>query len=77
MVYPEKIDLNEFIGVTATSGGLDDIAGLNKLENAIKNFEKMGYKICETENVRECEKLVSSSGEKRARAVDKHLILSS
>lgn len=67
MIYPEKINLNDFIGVTATSSGLEDIAGLNKLESAIKNFEQMGYKIIETENVRECQKLVSSSGEKRAK----------
>ena len=67
MIYPSKINLNEFIGVTATSGGLDDAAGLNKLENAIKNFKNMGYQIDETSNVRECDKLVSSSGQKRAK----------
>lgn len=67
MIYPEKINLGNFIGVTATSGGLDSYDGLNKLESAINNFEKMGYKIIETNNVRTCEKLVSSSGEKRAK----------
>lgn len=66
MIYPEKINLNDFIGVTATSAGLEDNASLNKLESAIKNFDKMGYKIIETKNVRGCEKLVSSSGEARA-----------
>lgn len=67
MIYPSKIDLNDFIGVTATSAGLEDVASLNKLESGIKNFQKMGYKIIETENVRECQKLVSSSGKKRAK----------
>ena len=67
MIYSSKINLNEYIGVTATSGGLDDDASLNKLENAIKNFKNIGYQIIETSNVRECDKLVSSSGEKRAK----------
>ena len=66
MVYPSKLNLNDFIGVTATSSGMDDKASFNKLENAIKNFEEMGYKIIETDNVRKCEKLVSSSGRIRA-----------
>ena len=67
MIYPEKINLNDFIGVTATSAGLEDEASLNKLESAIKNFDEMGYKVIETKNVRECKKLVSSGGEKRAK----------
>ena len=67
MVYPSKINLGDFIGVTATSGGLEREEGLNKLNSAINNFEKMGYKIIETNNVRACEKLVSSSGKVRAK----------
>ena len=67
MIYPEKLNINDFIGVTATSAGLEDSASLNKLESAIENFEKMNYKIIETKNVRECQKLVSSSGERRAK----------
>ena len=66
MIYPSGVKLNDFIGVTATSGGLEDEASLNKLESAIKNFEKLGYQVLETKNVRECEKLVSSNGESRA-----------
>ena len=66
MIYPPKVELNDFIGVTATSAGLEDEASLNKLESAIKNFNKMGYKIYETSNVRKCDKLVSSSGKERA-----------
>lgn len=66
MVYPEKVKINDFIGVTATSGGLDDTASLNKLVSAINNFERMGYKIIETDNVRKCEKLVSSNAKIRA-----------
>lgn len=66
MIYPSKIDFNEIVGVTATSAGLEDESSLNKLESAIENFKNMGFEILETENVRECSKLVSSSGEKRA-----------
>ena len=67
MVYPSKIVLNDFIGVTATSAGLEDNASLNKLRSAIKNFNQMGYQIKETKNVRECEKLVSSNEKERAK----------
>lgn len=63
---PNKIQKNDCIGVTATSAGLEDIAGLNKLENAIKNLREFGFYIKETPNVRACEKLVSSSGKIRA-----------
>ena len=34
---PQKLKNGDCIGVTATSAGLEDNAGLNKLENAIKN----------------------------------------
>lgn len=64
---PQKLKNGDCIGVTATSAGLEDNAGLNKLENAIKNIKSMGFDIIETKNVRECEKLVSSSGEERAK----------
>lgn len=66
MIYSSKLELNDFIGVTATSGGLDDESSLNKLESAIRNFKEKGYQIVETSNVRKCDKLVSSSGKKRA-----------
>ena len=64
---PQKLKKGDSIGVTATSAGLEDNAGLNKLENAIKNIKAMGFNVIETKNVRECEKLVSSSGEERAK----------
>ena len=67
MIYPNGINKEETIGVTATSGGMDDVASLNKLESAIKNLNKRGYKIIETKNVRECDGLVSSSSERRAK----------
>lgn len=63
---PKKLEKGDYIGVTATSGGLEDKAGLNKLENAIKNMQIQGFNVMETENVRKCEKLVSSSGKERA-----------
>ncbi len=66
MIYPNKINKGECIGVTATSAGLDDIRDLNKLENAIKNINNLGYKVIETPNVRLKDNFVSSSGKQRA-----------
>ena len=66
MKYPSGIKVGDTIGVTATSGGLDAPRDLVRLENAIKNFEEMGFDIEETPNVRKREKLVSSSGIARA-----------
>lgn len=64
MNYPQKIE--NLIGVTATSGGLDAPKDLVRLENAIKNFEEMGYQVEETPNVRKRNKMVSASGITRA-----------
>ena len=64
MKYPQK--MGETIGVTATSGGLDAARDLVRLENAIKNFEEMGFQVEESPNVRKRSKLVSSSAQARA-----------
>ena len=67
MIYPKKVDFNDTIGVTATSGGLEESKDLHKLENAIKNLKELGFDIVETPNVRISDKLVSSSKEERAK----------
>ena len=67
MIYPEFLKKGDTIGVTATSSGMDDEIDKMTLENAQKNLEKIGYKVIETPNVRMWQKLVSSSGEERAK----------
>lgn len=66
MFFPEVLKKGDTIGITATSSGLTRETDGIKLENAKKNLSNLGYKIIETENVRKSDKLVSSSGEKRA-----------
>lgn len=45
MRYPEKLNLGDYIGVTAPSGGFRDEVDKLRFENAIKNIEKLGYKV--------------------------------
>lgn len=65
IIYPEKITKENIVGVTATSGGTkpEDIEKINK---AIERFNKLGYKIVETNNVRKSQKLVSTNAKTRA-----------
>ncbi len=60
--YPEKVDKNTTIGVTATSSAVDML----KFQKAKEKLTKLGYNIVETSNVYKKEKLVSSSGIERA-----------
>lgn len=65
MIYPKCIVKNEsIIGVTATSAGFENEIDIKKLECAIKNFEKLGYKIKETKNVRKSDGFGQSSSKK-------------
>jgi len=61
--YPESVKENSTIGITAISSA----ANMDKLNKAEENLKNLGYKIKETGNVREEYKLVSSSGNKRAK----------
>lgn len=60
--YPNKVQENDVIGITAISSA----ANIVKVETAENNLKKLGFRIKETENVRTENKLVSSSGKKRA-----------
>ena len=66
MKYPKFIKKGDCIGVTAPSKGIDVDYKLLELDNAIRNFEKIGYKIKETQNVRKCEFGRSSLAKERA-----------
>lgn len=67
MIYPANIEKGNTIGVTATSDGNIDKTRINRLENAIQNFEKRGYTIKETPNVRSSYQGRSSGKEQRAK----------
>lgn len=61
--YPEKLSKGDIIGITAPSQS----ANLLKIDKAIENLEKFGFKVKETKNVRNEEKyFVSSDGKTRA-----------
>lgn len=63
--YPKSVSKNDTIGITAISSTPNEI----KVKVAEENLKKLGFKICETKNVRTQEKLVSSSGKERAEQV--------
>lgn len=65
-VYPDSVNKNFKIGVTAMSAGLNDERGMVKLKNAINSFTNKGFEIVETANVRKGAKLVSDNAENRA-----------
>lgn len=52
MIYPEFLNKNDTIGITAPSDGITEKIDILRLNNAISQFEKRGYKIKETPDVR-------------------------
>jgi len=67
MIFPNKLELGNTIGITAVSGGCIDENDILRLENGIKKLKEVGFECKETENVRHMKKLVSSSPEERAK----------
>lgn len=64
MIYPNK--MNKVIGLTAASDGIIRKEKLYRLDSAIKNLEKEGFSIIETENVRTSNLGRSANKEERA-----------
>lgn len=52
MIYPKFIQKNDTIGITAPSGGILDDVDIIRIENSKNNFERLGYNILETEDVK-------------------------
>lgn len=52
MRYPESLKIGDTIGICAPSSGVVEPDKLERLDKAIKNLEKMGYKVIETASVR-------------------------
>jgi muramoyltetrapeptide carboxypeptidase LdcA involved in peptidoglycan recycling len=67
MIYPANLGKGSKIGVTAPSAGCESEADLNALDSAVRQFNKLGYPVIVTENVRNCVKGRSADGPVRAR----------
>lgn len=70
MIYPKGILKNACIGVTSPSDGITKKEKIYRLDNAIKKFNELGFKIKETNNVRTSIKGRSSSAKTRARELE-------
>lgn len=51
MIRPKYLKVNDIIGVTAVSDGVNEKEDINRFNNAEKNLNEKGYKVCFTENV--------------------------
>lgn len=67
MFYPNSLLKGQKIGVTAISDGQSKDVDYIRLDNAIKKFNELGYKVVETNNVRTSVKGRSSSARTRAK----------
>lgn len=70
MIYPQFLNKNDTIGVTAPSDGVVEEIDINRLNNAIKKFEEKGHKIKETSNVRTSEKGKSAPSKVQAQELE-------
>lgn len=67
MIYPAILEKGFDIGVTATSSGYDNEVDYKRLDSAISHFNKLGYSVITTPNVRTHYKGRSSDGKTRAK----------
>ena len=70
MIYPEFIKEKGTIGVPAPSAGADTVQRKNKMQNARKPFEDLGYKLELSKNLLKCENGRSSTAEERANEIN-------
>lgn len=73
MIYPHFLQKGDTIGVTAPSDGVTNEQKLNRLNNAIKNINKLGFKVIESDNVRTSERGRSSDKITRAKQFEELL----
>ncbi len=66
MIFPKWIEKGDSIGVTACSGGKTSAVDLIRLDNAAKQFQRCGYDVVETPDVRTEEKGRSAPAKIRA-----------
>lgn len=67
MCYPENLKKGDTIGICAPSAGIVEPEKIEKLNQAIKNLENLGYKVIETESVRKDENGRSAPAKQRAK----------
>lgn len=67
MKYPENLKKGDTIGICAPSDGIADEFRINRLNLAIENIKKLGYKVVETESVRKSIKGRSTDAKTRAK----------
>lgn len=65
MIYPDYLKVNDTIGITAPSDGRSKKIDLVRLDNAVNNLKKCGYRVLETEHVRCSENGRSATGKIR------------
>jgi muramoyltetrapeptide carboxypeptidase LdcA involved in peptidoglycan recycling len=66
MNYPKNLEKGSYIGVTATSSGFTSEVDLIRLANGVENFNKRGYSVIITDNVKKNNRGRSSDGATRA-----------
>lgn len=67
MNYPENLKIGDTIGICAPSAGIVEPEKIDKLDRAIENLKKLGYKVIETESVRKDMCGRSASAKQRAK----------
>lgn len=70
MIYPKFIKENDYIGITSPSDGITKKEKINRLNNAIKKINEIGFNTYETKNVRTSIKGSSSSPIERAKQLE-------
>lgn len=66
MIYPQFLNNNGTIGVTAPSAGAEDEIDIFRIENATKKLNELGFNIIETSNCRTSFGVRSSDAKTRA-----------
>lgn len=67
MKYPENLKIGDAIGICAPSDGIVNQESIIKLEQAMNNLKTLGYKVIETESVRNSSEGRSASAEQRVK----------
>lgn len=70
MIYPNFIEENDTVGVTAPSDGTTEKEKIYRLNSAINKFKELGFNILETANVRTSIKGRSSSSLEQAQQLE-------
>lgn len=63
--FPEQLQPNDIIGICAPSSGVREHL-FDRLNNSLKNINKLGYRTIETDSVRKSVKCVSACAKQRA-----------